>query len=70
MYDRASALDSTNEFVDYELAGIHLQLGNRGQALEHLREVARTNQGLRAMVTADTAFRTLSDEELSSLFPE
>ena len=66
-YTRASAIDSTNEVVKYHLAETHLHLGDRAEALELLRDMARTDPSLATKVSADSSFRDLTEEELSLL---
>ena len=66
-YARATAIDSTNEEVRYHLAAIHLHLGDRPEAIELLRQIARTNPSRAAEVAADSSFRDLTEEELSFL---
>ena len=66
-YTRASAIDSTNEVVKYHLAETHLQLGDRAETLELLREMARTNPSLATKISADSSFKALTEQELSFL---
>ena len=67
VYARATAIDSTNDDIRYHMAATHLHLGDRAEAIELLRQIARTNPSRAAEVAADSSFRDLTEEELSFL---